>query len=105
MVGCTLVVKCTLLAIACDLHAEKKVCSFLSHSANLGCSCCYCKFSLGFSKCDYLNLNRDSWHNKKHRADAEVIKNCNNKTAREKELELGCRYSSLLCLIQFNFYY
>ena len=43
--GGEVMVRAALLAVACDLPAGQKVCGFLSHSANLGCSCCYCSFS------------------------------------------------------------
>ena len=41
-------IRAALLAVSCDLPAGRKVCGFLSHSANLGCSHCYCSFSEGF---------------------------------------------------------
>ena len=47
------VVRAALLTVACDLPAGRKVCGFLSHSANLGCSCRYCSFSTGGLKCNY----------------------------------------------------
>ena len=40
----TCVIRCALLNIACDLPAGRKACGFLSFSANLGCSGCYCNF-------------------------------------------------------------
>ena len=100
------VVRCALLAVACDLPAGRKVCGFLSQSANLGCSRCYCQFAAGFGCHDYSKFNRDAWEmrcNEKHRADVEVIKQCKTKTECEKtESRLGCRYSSLLCLPYFD---
>ena len=33
-------VRAALIAVSCDLPAGRKVCGFLSHSANLGCSRC-----------------------------------------------------------------
>ena len=42
--------RCALLAVACDLPAARKVCGFLSYSANLGCSGCFQGFSEGFGR-------------------------------------------------------
>ena len=39
---------CALVGVGCDLPAGRKLCGFLSYSANLGCSCCYKTFSQGF---------------------------------------------------------
>ena len=41
-------VRSVLLMVGCDLPAARKVCGFPSHSANLGCSRCFCSFSRGF---------------------------------------------------------
>lgn len=54
--------RCALLGIACDLPAARKVSGFLSHSANLGCSRCFEKFSRGFHHPNrYDNFDRDKW--------------------------------------------
>ena len=54
------VVRCALLCIACDLPAGRKTCGFLSHTANLGCSRCYCEFSTGvFGVRDYTQGSID----------------------------------------------
>ena len=37
-------VRCALLCVACDIPASRKVCGFLSHSANYGCSKCLKNF-------------------------------------------------------------
>ena len=51
-------VRCALLCVACDIPAGKKVCGFLSHLANLGCSKCYCTFSTGvFGKNCYAGFD------------------------------------------------
>ena len=56
------VVRCALLCIACDLPADRKTCGFLSYTANLGCSRCYCEFSTGvFGVGDYSGFNRLQW--------------------------------------------
>ena len=54
-------IRAALLAVSCDLPAGWKVCGFLSHSANLGCSRCYCPFSEGFGSWNYSDFDRASW--------------------------------------------
>ena len=34
-------IRCAMVGVVCDLPAGRKVCGFLGHSANLGCSRCY----------------------------------------------------------------
>ena len=97
--------RCALLGVSCDLPAARKVCGFLSHSANLGCSKCYTEFSEGFGRRNYSNVNRESWqlrNNAKHRSDVLKIERV-AKTQRSKfESQLGCRYSVLLELPYFD---
>ena len=100
------VFKCALLGVACDLPAARKICGFLIHSANLGCSRCYQKFSRGFGlRSCYGNFERDVWllrTNTKHRSDVKKTLQCTSKTEKtKKEAELGCRYTSLLDLPYF----
>ena len=91
-----------LLGVCCDLPAGRKVCRFLSHSANLGCSKCYCEFSKGFNEQDYSNLERSSSisrSNEKHRCHAKKLKKCKTKTKKQaKEKKFAYRYSVLLHL-------
>ena len=102
----TAMFRCALLGVACDLPAARKVCGFLSFSANLGCSRCFERFSHGFGRNCYDNFNRESWgmrDNDRHRSDVERVLQCTTKTQREKkEAELGCRFSSLLDLPYFR---
>ena len=42
--GCHSIVRCALICCSCDLPAGRKLCGFLAHSANLGCSKCTKKF-------------------------------------------------------------
>ena len=103
----TATIRCALLCIACDLPAGRKVCGFLSHAANLGCSKCYCTFSSGvFGKRCYAGFERTLWvprSNERHRRDIAAIRTATTKTERKKkEKELGCRYSCLLQLPYFN---
>ncbi len=100
-------IRCALLCVACDLPAGRKVCGFVSHSANLGCSRCYRTFGTGvFGELDYSGFDRESWvhrSNKKHRRDVQAVLSCLTKTKRaQKESELGCRYSSVLQLPYFD---
>ena len=37
--------RCALLGVSCDIPAGRKVCGFLGHSANLGCTRCLQNFS------------------------------------------------------------
>ena len=100
-------VRGALLCIACDLPAGRKVCGFLSHAANLGCSKCYSTFSTGiFGKQCYAGFDRDTWvarTNEKHRRDVCEVRKSETKTERQRrEREYGCRYSCLLQLPYFD---
>lgn len=64
-------IRAALICVACDLPAGRKVCGFLSFSANYGCSRCYSEFGTGiFGKNDYSGFDRNTWEarsNSKHR--------------------------------------
>ena len=97
-------VLCCVLAATCQLVERR---GFLSYTANLGCSRCYCNFGTGvFGKKDYSGFNRDNWtlrSNRQHRDDVKATMTCHTKTSRErKEAEVGCRYSCLLQLPYFD---
>ena len=99
--------RCALLCVGCDLPAGRKACGFLSYTANLGCSRCYCKFGTGvFGRMDYSGFRRDVWvhrTNREHREDIKKILACSTKTERQREeSKSGCRYSSLLQLPYFD---
>lgn len=103
----TALVKSALLCVACDLPAGRKVCGFLGHAANLGCSRCYKNFGTGiFGKQNYAGFDRDAWNarnNERHRKDIDVVLECSRKTKRQKkESEIGARYSCLLQLPYFD---
>ena len=95
------VVHVALLAVACDMPASRKVCGFLSHSANLGCPRCYCTFSEGSLHHNYSNFDRSSWtfrSNSKHRRDVKCLSqnaSLSHTALSKMESELGCRYSVL----------
>ena len=99
-------IQCALVSVGCDLPAGRKLCGFLSHSANLGCSRCYAEFSRGFGCQDYSGFDRTTWElrtNQKHRKNVATILKCSTKTAQEeKESTFGCRYSALLKLPYFD---
>ena len=86
----TQMIRCALLCIGCDLPAGRKVCGFLSYSANLGCSRCYCNFGTGvFGKHNYSGFDRANWiirTNLKHRDDVESIVTCSSKSARQQRV-------------------
>ena len=81
----TQMVRCALFCIGCDLPAGRKVCGFLSYTANLGCSRCYCNFGTGvFGKQNYSGFDRAKWilrTNQKHRDDVEITLTCSSKSA------------------------
>ena len=49
--------------VTCDIPAMRKICGFLGHSANLGCSRCLKEFPKnGFGdKSDYSGFDKDQW--------------------------------------------
>lgn len=103
----SVVVRCALLCVACDQPAGRKVCGFLSHSANLGCPRCYKNFGTGvFGVQDYSGFTHSTWVNRtnaKHRDDIASVLMCSTKTEKErKESTVGARYSCLLQLPYFN---
>ena len=97
---------CAIVGIGCDLPAGRKLCGFLSHSANLGCSRCFKEFSRGFGSSDYSGFDRSTWNiqtNMEHRQRvARIVKSANLTEQRRLESQLGCRYSSLLQLPYFD---
>ena len=106
--GTVHLVRGALLTVACDMPASRKVCGFLSHSANLGCPRCYCEFSEGGLNRNYSNVKRLSWSmrsNKRHREDVKKLCSTPVQTTKARshmESQLGCRYSVLLELSYFD---
>ena len=79
--------RCALLGVACDLPAARKVCGFLSYSANLGCSRCFQSFSEGFERRNYVHFDREHWivrSNDRHHADVTNTLKCKTKTQKDK---------------------
>ena len=95
-------VRCALLCCSCDLPAGRKVCGFLGHSDNLGCSKCLKLFPGSVGKKNYSGFDRPTWTPRKnnvHRENVECILSCNTAAQQKmKETEFGCRYSALLRL-------
>ena len=97
-----------LLCCAADIPAARKLCGFLGHSANRGCSHCNKFFPGGFGeKKDYSGFeDRDHWPRRtpeQHRRDALRVKNCTSATASDKlASKLGCRYTILLDLPYYS---
>ena len=99
-------VRCALLCVACDIPASRKVCGFLGHSANLGCSKCLKRFPGGVGSKDYYGFDRTIWPERNvddHRKNVEAIKECTTVTKQcELESKYGCRYSAILDLPYFD---
>ena len=92
--------------VASDLPAGRKVCGFLSHNANKGCTVCFCSFSESFGRSNFSNFNRDLRTPRKaitHRANIRSILQSKSVSEKSKlESEHGCRYSILLELPYFD---
>ena len=100
--------RAALLCCASDIPAARKLCGFLGHSANRGCSHCYKFFPGGFGEPkDYSGFqDRQSWPRRtteQHRRDAYKVKNCKSATERSKMAsKLGSRYTILLELPYYS---
>ena len=87
-----------------DIPATRKLCGFLGHSAQLGCSKCLKKFSTsGFGeRMNFARYNRDDWTlrcSSSHKAQCAEFLTANSKTAiQELEVKYGMRYSALVDL-------
>ena len=94
-------IRAALICCAADIPAARKLCGFVGHSANRGCSHCNKFFPGGFGeKKDYSGFDRSTWPKRtddSHRQNARKLENCRSKTQRKKmESMLGTRYTSLL---------
>lgn len=94
------------LCVACDIPACRKVCGFLGHSAELGCSKCMKKFPGPIGDKDYSRFNKASWPERNivdHRKNVDTINKCNTVTGKcGLESKFGCRYSVSLELPYFD---
>ena len=96
-----------LTCVSCDLPASKKVCGFLSHNAKYGCNKCMKSFpTMVLGQTDYSGYDISKWQirtGQKHRIDCnEVMKETTKTGIRNKEAQLGCRFSVLLHLPYFD---
>ena len=102
----SVLVRCALLCVACDIPASRKVCRFLGHSATLGCSKCLQKFPGTVGHKDYSGFDRGQWKKRSlddHKKCINKIRQCKTKKARnDLESSYGCRYSALLYLPYFD---
>lgn len=104
-------VRAALLSINCDIPASRKIGSFLSFSAKVGCNKCAqafptCKTDKGAIKINYANFDESSWVPRtcdKHRRDAISWKNASNKTEQENlASQTGTKWSELQRLTYLN---
>ena len=94
------------MCVACDIPAARKVCGFMGHSANLGCSCCLKFFPTTSDKKDYSVFNRESWPKRNlssHKETSWKLKRCKSlHEAGNLESQTGIRYSVLIELPYFD---
>lgn len=102
----TVVFRCALLCVACDIPAGRKVCGFLSHNAHFACSRCFKRFPGTFGNIDFSGFDRENWpkrDGKVHRRVAMGLRAFTTPAERERmESQAGLRYSSLLRLPYFD---
>ena len=95
-------VRCALLCVAADVPASRKVCGFLGHAGQLGCSKCLKIFPGRLGNRDYSCFNRPQWPLRDkdlHRRNIDCIQRSTTVTQQmELESKFGCRYSALLAL-------
>ena len=91
----------TLLCVACDIPASRKVCGFLGHSATLGCSKCLKQFPGQVGQKDYSGFDRSQWKARTfdyHKKCINTIQKSKTKKARndlELNLAVGILYYSI----------
>ena len=100
--GNMITIKAALILTSSDIPATRKLCGFISHSADLACSKCLASFKKkGFPDCnDYALKKREKTTHMEH---AKLYLKASTK-AQQKELssEYGLRYSVLLKLKYFD---
>lgn len=108
-IGSDTTIRAALIAVSCDIPAARKVCQFLSHKANKGCS--RCEFEAlrenprdVTSRMSYFTTSvLVPRLNDTVRAQADEFKDARNKTeAREIQKKNGIRWSELLRLTYFD---
>lgn len=98
--------KLALMCTACDIPAARKVCGFMGHNANRGCSRCLKFFPGGFEKKDFSGFARDTWPTRKladHKITCNNLKKCKSLNERTSmESRTGIKYSILTELPYFD---
>ena len=112
-----LCIRGAIICCSSDIPATRKLCGFLGHSANLGCSRCLKQFvsrererergsSSSSKKMDYLGYDWESWppQNLSDHREQSFNHLRENTCAKKKEIEetYGLRYSSMIELPYFN---
>ena len=105
--GMPIIVRAALICCTCDIPALRKVCGFVGHAAEKGCSKCLLSFPTSFGdRPDYSNFDISQWtprNTHQHRSAANDHIQCSTRMAQKKiEKENGVRYSILLELPYFD---
>lgn len=100
------IVKLAVMCVGCDVPATRKLCGFLGHTANLGCSKCYKVFPGTVGNKDYSGFDRDQWQKREIKDHSlRIDKVLGAKTKSEKsnlESDTGVRFSELSRLSYFD---
>ena len=105
--GTTITLRLALSCVSSDIPASRKVCGFLGHNANLGCTKCLKRFTtVSIGNTDYSGYDRENWTLRTaelHRQSCQLILQETTKTKiRKKESECGVRFSILFSLPYFD---
>ncbi|CAH1275789.1 Hypp9371 [Branchiostoma lanceolatum] len=92
--------RAALLCCAADIPAARKLCGFLGHTAEIGCSKCKKAFKKVGTKTNYSGFDRGTWplrNDTEHKRQAVQINSCTNNARRQRlEKKFGTRYTPLL---------
>lgn len=84
------------MCVGCDVPATRKLCGFLGHTANLGCSKCYKEFPGTVGNKDNSGFDRDQWQKreiKNHNFRIEKVLGAKTKTEKSNlESNTGVRF-------------
>ena len=104
----SILVRGALICCCSDIPAARKLCGFVGHAANKGCSKCLVSFPTAAfgEKPDYSNFERSTWTPRRvqeHRQKAREYLECTTQSSQKTiEREHGVRYSALLELPYFD---
>ena len=104
----TVSVRACIGCVTCDVPATRKVCGFLGHTAQLGCSKCLKAFRVSAfgEKPNFAGYDTDNWVPRSaedHRARCmELFEASSKASLRKFEAKHGVRYSCLVQLPYFN---